>query len=293
MFPQWPQQWRNIGTCTSRTDQKTQVWLNYHGLANVLSVPQLKKEGFMVLFTMGSHCHVYPPNSDTPIICSCDTGVAEDIPYMDLQDEGTNALLVVQILCHHYKGFTDQDVRDDRRARDVMAMIVHPSSQEFDNIVSNSTNLHNFNVKPEQANNAKYIFGPPITGVRGKTIRLKPAYVDTYLVPILQDFYILYLYITLTVGMMFVNGLPMLVTCSQRIRMLTVEYITSHMPENLAHHLNKVINVYHHGGFKMNTILMDMEFEPLSALLETMDCNMTAVREHIGEIESKIRTIKE
>ena len=66
--------------------------------------------------------------------------------------------------------------------------------------------------------------------------------------------------------------------------MITVEFLTSRTAKNLGMHLNKVINVYHRGGFKVNTILMDMEFEPLTNILEHVECNATAVREHISEI---------
>ena len=75
--------------------------------------------------------------------------------------------------------------------------------------------------------------------------------------------------------------------------MITVEFLNSRTAHNLMAHLNKVINVYHRGGFKINTILMDIKFEPLTNKLENVECNTTATRKHVGEIERKIRTIKE
>ena len=57
--------------------------------------------------------------------------------------------------------------------------------------------------------------------------------------------------------------------------------------------LEQVIKVYIRGGFIVQTMMMDMEFEKLVDLLHNVTINTTAAREHIGEIERKIRVIKE
>ena len=43
----------------------------------------------------------------------------------------------------------------------------------------------------------------------------------------------------------------------------------------------------------MQTAMMDMEFDKLKELLTNVALNTTAAREHVGEIEQKIRVIKE
>ena len=43
----------------------------------------------------------------------------------------------------------------------------------------------------------------------------------------------------------------------------------------------------------MQTALMDMEFEKLRDMLPNVTLNTTAAREHVGEIERKIRVVKE
>jgi len=54
-----------------------------------------------------------------------------------------------------------------------------------------------------------------------------------------------------------------------------------------------VIRVYTRGGFVVQTMMMDMEFKKLVDLLPNVTINTTAAREHVGEIERKIRVIKE
>jgi hypothetical protein len=53
------------------------------------------------------------------------------------------------------------------------------------------------------------------------------------------------------------------------------------------------MKVYTRGGFVVQTMLMDMEFEKLVDLLPNVTINTTAAQEHVGEIERKIRVIKE
>jgi hypothetical protein len=53
------------------------------------------------------------------------------------------------------------------------------------------------------------------------------------------------------------------------------------------------MKVYTRGGFVVQTMMMDMEFEKLVDLLPNVTVNTMAAREHVGEIERKIRVIKE
>ena len=69
---------------------------------------------------------------------------------------------------------------------------------------------------------------------------------------------------TLTADVVFVNGVPFLVTLSRRIRLRTAEYVPSRTGPILAHSLKKVLNVYTRGGFMVNVILMDQEFDKVA-----------------------------
>ena len=54
-----------------------------------------------------------------------------------------------------------------------------------------------------------------------------------------------------------------------------------------------MMNVYSRGGFVVGTILTDNKFEPLRILLPILAVNNTAAKEHIPEVERRIRLIKE
>jgi hypothetical protein len=52
-------------------------------------------------------------------------------------------------------------------------------------------------------------------------------------------------------------------------------------------------DLYARGGFQVGTVLMDNEFEKLQNLVPILAINTTAAKEHVPEVERKIRLIKE
>ncbi len=63
-------------------------------------------------------------------------------------------------------------------------------------------------------------------------------------VEIPRDFVDMHKYVTLVADVMFVNGLPFLVTLSRGISLVTVEYLPSRTAKRLALTLERVIKVY-------------------------------------------------
>ncbi len=53
------------------------------------------------------------------------------------------------------------------------------------------------------------------------------------------------------------------------------------------------MDVYSRGGFVVGTILADNKFESLRILLPILAVNTTAAKEHVPEVERRIRLIKE
>ncbi len=100
-------------------------------------------------------------------------------------------------------------------------------------------------------------------------------------------------YVTLAADVMFVHGLPFLVTSSRGISLVTIEYLPSRMAKRLVHTLRSVFRIYRTGGYVIQTTLMDIEFEKLKPMLPEIALNTTAAREHKGMAERKIRVLKE
>ena len=53
-----------------------------------------------------------------------------------------------------------------------------------------------------------------------------------------------------------------------------------------------MIELYKHGGYTVGTVLMDNEFESLKELIPGIVINTTVEKEHVPEIERRIRLIK-
>ncbi len=98
--------------------------------------------------------------------------------------------------------------------------------------------------------------------------------------------------VTLTVDIMFVNGVPFLVSASCEINLITVEYTPSCTAKLLADKIKRIIDLYSRGDYQVGTILMDNEFEKLISLVPMIQINTTAAKDHVREIECQIRLIK-
>ena len=91
----------------------------------------------------------------------------------------------IETVRDNYKGFTRQDVKRAMLACKAQAMVGGPSERHFAELVSkNCTVLKSIPVTCSDLTNARTIFGPDLSGVRGKTVRQKPDRVETEETPI-------------------------------------------------------------------------------------------------------------
>jgi hypothetical protein len=74
---------------------------------------------------------------------------------------------------------------------------------------------------------------------------------------------------------------------------VTIEYLPSRTAKCLVHTLQIVFRIYGTARFVVKVAMMDIEFEKLRDMLPNVTLNTTAACEHVGEIEQKIRVIKE
>jgi hypothetical protein len=152
--------------------------------------------------------------------------------------------------------------------------------------------IANCPVTVHDVQNANQIFGPDLANLRGKTTRSKLEHVRVDYVKIPGDFVEMHKYVTIVAEVMFVNGLLFLVTSSRGISLITIEFLPSRTAKFLASSVKRVVRIYGRAGFIVQTSMMDMGFEKLENMLPRITLNTTAAREHVGEIERKIRVIK-
>jgi hypothetical protein len=171
-------------------------------------------------------------------------------------------------------------------------MIGIPSKGDYKGLVS-SNMISNCPIVPVDITNARVIFGPDLASVRRKAVHQTPAPVVADHVAVPCALVERNKVVTMATDVFFIDRTAFLVTLSRNIKFVMVEHLPVRTATALVKHIKQVLHVYGRGGFSIRTILMDGEFEKIKGLLQNVECNMIAVKEHVSKAERMIRTIKE
>ena len=117
-----------------------------------------------------------------------------------------------------------------------------------------------------------------------------PHRVQMHLEAIPQGILKRYQNVMICADIMFVNSIPFTVSISWSIRFGMVELLTGTKAELLLHAIKNIRNTYAQGGFKVDWMLMDGQFENLQGDIANLgiQLNEVAEDEHVGEIEQYI-----
>ena len=124
--------------------------------------------------------------------------------------------------------------------------------------------LCNCPVEVADISNSNVIFGPNRPISREATTRdTKVLRTKEQRVGIPRDFYKLHKMFTITADVMFVSGIPFLVTFLRKIKFWTAAFIPKWTAILLAKSLLKVLMLYARGGYIVKLALMDKEFDAI------------------------------
>jgi hypothetical protein len=252
----------NKGTMptTAVTDFGTnEVYLNPDGIANVLS-----------LFSLGQKHHITYDSKDCGGVFKVHT--SEGLLEFKLTDKGLHALdlkttpnaahllvtssqptdghLHVNNVRLNYEGFTKKQILRANDARRLMQMVALPSERALQSMVRLNM-LQNCPITNDDIKNANTIWGSDIATIRGKTIRRKPDRVETDYVEIPCALLSFQVNVTLVADVMFVNGVPFLVSASRNINLITIEHAPKHTASKLGYLLQRIVNVYARAGLRV------------------------------------------
>ena len=214
-----------------------------------------------------------------------------NFPFIDLDEQDDQAVMLLQSVSKNMEGFTKKEVQRAMQAYDAQAAMGYVSEEDLRNEVSGI--LRSSNISRDDIANAKHLFGPNHHIKRGKERRMKPIRVEPDYCSVPASIMERHKNLTLVGDVMFVCGLPFLITLSRGVRFATVQYRPHRTGKLLSDALYETIKLYKRAGFKVQTCLMDNEFNPLKALLSDIcTINTAAKGEHVGEIERFIQTIK-
>ena len=292
-----------LETTEEATFGTTSVYYDSRGIANVLSLHKLGQK-FRVTYDSDDRGGVFKVWTDngplefTPTERGLHALNLRENPqaaYLLVNDgitnQDTNPVATVR---DNFEGFTKRQIKQAIKARRLMGMIGAPTEREYQGLVRLNL-LKDCPISNTDIINANKIFGPDLANIRGKTVRRKPARVQTEYVDIPREILDIHRYVTLVADVMFVNKVPFLVSASRNLNLITIEHVPTpkRTASSLGYLLQRIIRVYAKAGFIIQTILMDNEFDKVRDHIYDATLNTPAASEHVGEIERKIRVIKE
>ena len=217
--------------------------------------------------------------------------------YIDLSSKksATDTILAhanIPTIRGNFEGFTKRDIEGAIKARKLQAMIGSPNKAEFENMVRSNL-LQDCDVLPADITNAHTIFGPDLISLRGRTVRQRPERVEVDIVDVPRNLVDMHRNCVLSADIMFVNGIPFLITRTRKIQLVTIEFLPNRTAKTIGSKLARVIQFYRRSGYNIQTALMDREFSSVQSECPNLPINTCASNEHVPEIERAIRTVKE
>ena len=100
-----------------------EFWLNSQGIANLLSTPQLERDGYEIDYNTKREWVVTTPSGES-IVFKRDTGVCAGMPYINMC-EHHEGFAMIETVHKNFKGFTRKQVKDAILTRDEQAMVAY------------------------------------------------------------------------------------------------------------------------------------------------------------------------
>jgi hypothetical protein len=155
-------------------------------------------------------------------------------------------------------------------ARKIQDMIGRPSDCNFIHLVENNL-LKDCPITRQDITAVNNIFGPYLRSLKGKKIRRSERHVKAVHYEIPQYGMEQYRDVTLCTDIMFVNGIPFLMTISRDVKFGTAKALTSRSKKFILSGIKNVCCIYAYRGFRITAAHGDGEYK-----LMTGDfwCNM-------------------
>ena len=162
----------NCNSVISTSDEKGffglwDFWLNEQGIANLLSIPQLEKYGYVINYTTNRDWVVTTPERKT-VMFQKDVDMCKGMPYLDVRGNH-DAFVMIQTFREKFGMFTEKQVEKAIESREMQAHMDHTTDEMFKPMVS-SKSLDDCSVVASDVTNARILFGPNCPGLRGKIV---------------------------------------------------------------------------------------------------------------------------
>jgi len=268
------------------------VYYHPKAMANVISFGALEDEH-------GVGSIVYDPNSR-----SFEVSLAQGAKHFSFKrrgrlsicnlkndkNAGLRKIALTVTVAENERLFTKREVEAARKIKDIKRILAYPSDADLIQLLKSG--ITNAPVDTNDVKRAAIIYGPDWAELKGKTVMNKPSIVN--IDPIMRPLHQLQV---LHVDIMFVEGIPFLISVCQPLGLVMVDRIPDRKLKTLKKALSKHINHLHNHNFIVNTLLSDGE-GGIAALQDELLANNIRFNpsgpgQHVPVVERKIRLIKE
>jgi len=265
------------------------VWFYPEGIANILSLGNVKKK----------HRITYDSSHDKGFLVFKADGTArafrpskKGLFFSDVKNDVAHTF--VNTVENNKTKYTVKEYSDTVRASSLQNIIGRPSTQDYIKYVERNM-IPNCPINKADILRAEDIFGANIGSLQGKTTRKKSERIVTTIHELPTQIIQRHGNVTIEVDIMYVNGIPFVVTTSRSIHFCMAEMIKNEKSMTIAMAIKQVLKIYHRHGFKVQFLLGDGQFEHIKKYFVDTDLtiNITGLNEHVPAIERAIRTIKE
>ena len=159
-------------------------------------------------------------------------------------------------------GYTQRQIRQANRARSLYHIVGAPTVENFKKVLRQNI-VTNCPITYKDANTAEAIFGPDVSALKGKTVRDRPLVVREDNIEIPAEIMRHGDKLTLCMDIIFINGAPMLTTIDKTVKFRGLVALKNRTANTMYKALGRVLRQYDIGGFKIENILCDQEFQTL------------------------------
>lgn len=118
------------------------MWLVRNGIANILSIPQLERDGCILEYKTGGDWSLTTPQGIS-LVFKRDKGLCEGMPYISIK-ENQEALAMlqpsIQTVRKNYEGYTKKEIEKAILARKVQSRVGHPTDQTLKDTIFQECN---------------------------------------------------------------------------------------------------------------------------------------------------------
>jgi len=158
-------------------------------------------------------------------------------------------------------GHTPHQLKDAKAARKLHRAIGSPSLENMKMILKQNL-IENCTVTTKDVETAERVFRPDVGILKGKTVRKKSPIVKNDLVEMPPEILERHQDIVLEIDLMFVNGMPMLMSVDTTIKFRSLVPLKDQTAEELCKALDVVLRKHNKNKFRVNKINCDQHFKP-------------------------------